>query len=151
MLAARQAATAQLELFRAEMAAETAKMRAVVERQVPALHHTCCHNMEGTAPATQNTKHNSNLLCASALRFTFIFDSCAAVNLTSRTQHQHSMHSSTAHLFLEHAACKASRRYQTCIQGCPLNRCLSKSSMHGSRAHAEDLVPPCRTVHSKQK
>lgn len=36
MLAARQAATAQLELFRAEMAAETAKMRAVVERQVSA-------------------------------------------------------------------------------------------------------------------
>lgn len=34
MLAARQAATAQLELFRAEMAAESAKMRAVVERQV---------------------------------------------------------------------------------------------------------------------
>lgn len=34
MLAARQAATEQLELFKAEMAAESAKMRAVVERQV---------------------------------------------------------------------------------------------------------------------
>ena len=40
MLAARQAATAQLELFRAEMAAESAKMRAVVERQVHAC--SCC-------------------------------------------------------------------------------------------------------------
>lgn len=34
MMAARQAANAQLELFRAEMAAESAKIRAVVERQV---------------------------------------------------------------------------------------------------------------------
>lgn len=57
MLAARQAATAQLELFRAEMAAETAKMRAVVERQVPALHPTCCHKVEGATPPlkTQST------------------------------------------------------------------------------------------------
>lgn len=34
MLAARQAAAAQLEQFRAEMVAEAAKMRAAVERQV---------------------------------------------------------------------------------------------------------------------
>lgn len=42
MVAARQAATAQLELFRAEMAAESAKMRAVVERQVAWPYHVCC-------------------------------------------------------------------------------------------------------------
>lgn len=34
MLAARQAAAAQLDQFRAEMVAEAAKMRAAVERQV---------------------------------------------------------------------------------------------------------------------
>lgn len=34
MMAARQAAAAQLEQFRAEMVAEAAKMRAAVERQV---------------------------------------------------------------------------------------------------------------------
>lgn len=37
MMAARQAAAAQLEQFRAEMVAEAAKMRAAVERQVHSL------------------------------------------------------------------------------------------------------------------
>lgn len=37
MIAARQAAAAQLEQFRAEMVAEAAKMRAAVERQVCSL------------------------------------------------------------------------------------------------------------------
>ena len=41
MMAARQAAAAQLEQFRAEMVAEAAKMRAAVERQVQTalMHH----------------------------------------------------------------------------------------------------------------
>ena len=41
MIAARQAAAAQLEQFRAEMVAEAAKMRAAVERQVRSL-VLCC-------------------------------------------------------------------------------------------------------------
>ena len=56
MLAARQAATAQLELFRAEMAAESAKMRAVVERQVipmllPVSADTSCRRKTGSSCA----------------------------------------------------------------------------------------------------
>ena len=56
MMAARQAAAAQLDQFRAEMVAEAAKMRAAVERQVRSL-LVCCVLLSTKA-------HNAEVCCA---------------------------------------------------------------------------------------
>ena len=67
MMAARQAASAQLEQFRAEMVAEAAKMRAAVERQVLFLHHLFCDLWSNSLPCDlvkmQHTMQNATRAC----------------------------------------------------------------------------------------